>query len=196
MPLMTNVSQLAPNDLLKMSDVFDVASLVPVRLYHGERDASMEAEYELLAEGAEEVRRQVDELRTGDVLLVKSTHAAGRLIQLGDWTHWDHVAMVVRQRGEDVATRTERNAEKPLPYEMHGEDVPERVGMFWSEFAAQQLQILEATKAGSYCYPFQELLECRGPKYSHVAVRKLEPPLTDEQCAKVEAFVQEVGAAV
>lgn len=192
MPLMTNVSQLAPNDLLKMSDVFDVASLAPVRLYHGERDASMEAEYELLAEGAEEVRRQVDELRTGDVLLVKSTHAAGRLIQLGDWTHWDHVAMVVRQRGEDVATRTERNAEKPLPYEMHGEDVPERVGMFWSEFAAQQLQILEATKAGSYCYPFQELLECRGPKYSHVAVRKLEPPLTDEQCAKVEAFVQEV----
>ena len=193
MPLMANESRLAPNDLLKMPEEFDLGGLVPARLYHGEKDLAMEGKYELIAPD-EEVWSQVDQLATGDVLLVKATHTLGRIIQLGDWTDWDHVAMVVRQRGDGVDARRRLNEAKPMDADMYGDDVPDGLVMFWPDFAAGQLQLLEATKAGAFSYPLQELLQMRGKKYSHVALRKLDPPLSDEQCAKVEAFVSEIWA--
>ena len=57
--------------------------------------------------------------------------------------------------------------------------------------APGQLQIFEAERNGSYSYPFKELLAMRH-RYKYVGVRKLDPPLSSEQCAHVMDCVRDL----
>ncbi len=175
-----NVSTLAPNDLLRFSGALAVDALRPLK-----RCAAAGASRKVLAlerryPRTEDPAALMASLRTGDVLLVRSSTLWGGVIRVADRALWDHVAVVVRVPGDaaGVTAREAVLADRPLPAS---------VAAACSAPAADQLQVLEATKEGTFAYPFRELLEARGDKYKYVGVRRLDPPLSAEQCARVEA---------
>lgn len=174
-----NVSKLSPNDLLKFTDVLRAEALRPIRTL-GRVNARKVMDVERNHLRVDNAIGLITQLRTGDILLVHGSHAFGAAVRVVDQgACWDHVAVVVKAPEDAVALaeRSERLKTSPLP--------SRSVGSF-SVPVPGQLQILEATGDGTFAYPFLELLKERGDRYKYVGIRRLNPPLGPEACAKVE----------
>lgn len=126
-------------------------------------------------------------LHTGDVLICHCTHPFGKLAQLGTFSPWDHVGMVIKCTPEDEAARKKLIAEKPQP--------PSHI-MHWPKPGVERTEVFEAMGGGVFSYPFTSQAICRGNTFKYIAVRRLRNkeglPLSEEQQRKVEAFVREV----
>jgi hypothetical protein len=125
-------------------------------------------------------------LETGDCLLMHCTHDFGKLAQLGTFSPWDHVAMIVKCQESDVPARLALIQGKPQP---PSSTLP------WPKPGEERVEVFEAMGGGVFSYPFTAHAIARGQFCKYVAVRRLRnkqgEPLTKEQQAKIERFVQE-----
>lgn len=164
----------------------------PERKYRKERERNIEWKYSK----AEDPDSVIANLRTGDVILCHCDHTFGKLTQWADWTSWDHVAMAVRMSDDPNVVQERLNVMKEkgeFPKGMYGKGF-ENIEFNYTRPEPGQIQLLDAAGEGTFCYPLKERLVNRGEMYQYVGVRKLDPPLTEEECAKVEKFVQEAWA--
>lgn len=114
------------------------------------------------------------------------THSFGKLAQLGTFSPWDHVAMVVKCAQEDVPARIQLIGKKPQPASHT---------MPWPQPGMERTEVFEAMGGGVFSYPFTAHAICRGKFCKYTAVRRLRnkkgEPLSKEQQRKIEEFVQE-----
>jgi hypothetical protein len=149
-------------------------------------------------------------LDTGDILLRHTNSFVGIATQLVDNSWWDHVAVIVRQRGE----RTKSIPMPPVP-----PWAPEDFA--WEPFHDGQLQLFEANQMGCWVYPFEQFMRLFKQKHKTMLLRHLVPispeecerrqeegellthdsqgvgenMLTDVQREYMEAFIQEIQGA-
>lgn len=146
-----------------------------------------------------------DTLETGDILICHCTHAFGKLAQVGTFSVWDHVSLVVRlPPAENMEGRIQLVQNKPIPTIFSGNDVPEGAPpMQWtppSTDRAGKVEVFEAMGCGVYSYDWVDWAIARGNCNKYVAVRRLnntktgQRGLSDDQKAKLEAFVREFWA--
>ena len=102
-------------------------------------------------------------LDSGDILLRHSPSIVGIGTQLVDNSWWDHISMVVVQRGE----RPSSIPTAPLP-----PWAPE--GFQWEPFHDGQLQLFEANQVGCYAYPFGQFVRLFKRKHQLVLARRLQ----------------------
>ena len=102
-------------------------------------------------------------LDSGDILLRHSPSIVGIGTQLVDNSWWDHISMVVVQRGE----RPSSMPIAPLP-----PWAPK--GFQWEPFHDGQLQLFEANQIGCYAYPFGQFVRLFKRKHQLVLVRRLQ----------------------
>ena len=138
----------------------------------------------------DELKQFGDTLETGDVLIMHCTHSFGKLAQLATKSPWDHCAMIVKCRQENVEDRLELIAAKPQP--------PSSTVRPWpipGEPGYETTEVLEAMAGGSFTYPFSSHVLARGRFCKYIGVRRLRDskgqPLDKERQERLEKFVQE-----
>lgn len=136
------------------------------------------------------VKETLKMLDSGDILLYDWPVSWAYARALLDVTAWDHISIIVRQRG------TRSNLVPPEPAIPKNSSVPN--GFKWKPFEDGQLQIFEANATGCWAYPLDQFFELSEGKYKHIAFRALldengaRKSLDDEQKDNLEMFVREV----
>ena len=102
-------------------------------------------------------------LDSGDILLRHSPSIVGIGTQLVDNSWWDHISMVIVQRGE----RPSSIPTAPLP-----PWAPQ--GFQWEPFHDGQLQLFEANQIGCYAYPFGQFVRLFKRKHQLILARRLQ----------------------
>jgi hypothetical protein len=118
---------------------------------------------------------------SGDILLRHTPTIVGIGTQLVDNTWWDHISMIVVQRGE----RPQSMPIAPLP-----PWAPE--GFEWEPFHDGQLQLFEANQIGCYTYPLGQFLRLFKRKHQLLLLRRLQG-VNDHVLLKDEHGIQNVG---
>lgn len=102
-------------------------------------------------------------LDSGDILLRHSPTIVGIGTQLVDNTWWDHISMIIVQRGK-------RPSSMPTP------PVPPWApdGFEWEPFHDGQMQLFEANQIGCYTYPLGQFLRLFKRKNQLLLARRLQ----------------------
>jgi len=128
-----------------------------------------------------------DSLRTGDIFLCHLVHKFGVAIQALDSTPWDHIAVVVRQRGERPSDL------KPRPTQDVNPDFYNSV--VWEPMRDGQLQLFETNGTGTWTYPLEQFVRVNSKKCPYIALRRMrwkDDAFRDAALEKIEEFVREV----
>lgn len=150
----------------------------------------------------DKLREQFQQLQTGDLLLMCSTHPYGEWARALAKTKWDHVAMIVRHRPRVQAEVrcNEADFEKwPKCRKYHQPSSHERDRDYdFSEPSGDPLRDLEVFETtGQGCHVYTLLHRLRddpeiSKRYSRVAIRPVKVQRTEEMLESVEEFIASV----